>query len=253
MLAFSLMRSVFNTLMVGATTLVYSFLAYGAGAIDRTGDRVIEVARGWAQMIARLTGMRIKVVHEAPLDPHRPYVFMANHVSAADIWALYCVLPVPVRMIAKKSLGRIPFFGWAMKAGRFIFIDRGNAVLARRSIDAAAARIRSGTSVMLFPEGTRSRDGRLAKFKKGGFHLAANAGVAIVPVAIRGTFDLLPPNSWWVRSGQVEITVGAPIETTGREAGSWEALVPEVRDAIARMLGEGGSGQEEPEKHQPGP
>jgi 1-acyl-sn-glycerol-3-phosphate acyltransferase len=172
------------------------------------------------------------------LDPKQPYVVMANHLSAVDIWAVFLSVPFPLRFIAKKQLGQIPLFGWAMRAGRFIFIDRQNAAAARRSIDEAAARIGKGCSVVIFPEGTRSRDGRLAPFKKGGFHLAINSGAQIVPVAIRGSREIMPRGSLLIRPGTVDIEIGEPIPTTGLGAGDREALLDQVHARIAAMLGE---------------
>lgn len=229
-------RSVFNTLLVALSTFVFSLLAYVARVMDSSGDKVIELAHLWGKTLAFLTGMRVTLRSEATLEPGRPYVFMANHVSSADIWALYAVLPVRVRMIAKKQLGAIPFFGWALRAGRFVFIDRQDPHAARRSIDEAARRIRGGVSVLIFPEGTRSRDGRLGSFKKGGFHLAVNAGVPIVPVAVRGTFALLPPKTLWIRPGPVEVVLAPPVPTQGLADTERSHLVERVQAMVAARL-----------------
>jgi 1-acyl-sn-glycerol-3-phosphate acyltransferase len=163
---------------------------------------------------------------------------MPNHLSSVDIWAVFLAVPVPLRFIAKKQLGQIPLFGWAMRAGRFIFIDRQNAASARRSIDEAADRIRKGTSVVIFPEGTRSRDGRLAAFKKGGFHLAINSGADIVPVAIRGSREVMPRGSLLIRPGTVEIEIGEPIPTAGLRTEDRDAMVAKVHARVAEMLGQ---------------
>lgn len=223
---------------MAVSTFVFCFLAYGGRLLDKSGDKVIDLAHRWGKTLAFLTGMRITLRVEAPLDPQQPYVFMSNHVSAADIWALYAALPVRVRMIAKKQLGSIWFFGWALRAGRFVFIDRQDPHAARRTIEEAATRIREGVSVLLFPEGTRSRDGRLMPFKKGGFHLAIMAGVPIVPVAIKGTYELLPPNTWWVRPGPVEIVVAPPVPTAGVADADRGAVLSAVRQQVAARLGE---------------
>ena len=164
------------------------------------------------------------------------YVFMANHLSAVDIWALYVALPQRVRMIAKKQLASIPLFGWAMWAGNFIFVDRANAIAARRSIEEAGRRIRGGDSVLIFPEGTRSRDGRLGPFKKGGFHLAIDAGVSVVPVALQGTRAAMPRSSLLLRPGHVHVTFGEPISTTGLTDADRHGLLERVRGAIGGML-----------------
>ena len=163
---------------------------------------------------------------------------MANHLSTVDIWSLLAAFPFRVRMIAKKQLGSIPLFGWAMRAGRFIFIDRANAIAARRSIEEAKRRIRAGEMVLLFPEGTRSRDGRLGPFKKGGFHLAVGAGVPIVPVAISGARESMPRGSLLLRPGHVRITVGVPIPTTGLTEQDHQQLLEKVRGIIAAASGQ---------------
>lgn len=223
---------------MAVSTFIFCFLAYGGRLLDGSGDKVIQLAHLWGKVLVWLTGMRITLRQEGALDPKQPYVFMSNHISAADIWALYAVLPVRVRMIAKKQLGSIWFFGWALRAGRFVFIDRQDPHAARRSIEEAAKRIREGVSVLLFPEGTRSRDGRLKPFKKGGFHLAITAGVPIVPVAVKGTYDLLPPNTWWIRPGPVEIILAPPVLTAGLSDADRASLSQEVRGKVAARLGE---------------
>ncbi len=217
-------------------TLLGSLLALPAGLIDRTGDLVLVLARLWARVLLGAPGVKVEVVQHAPLDPKRPYVFMANHASMIDIWAVFVAVPFPLRFIAKKQLGAIPLFGWAMRAGRFIFIDRQNAASARRSIAEASRRIKSGQSVVIFPEGTRTRDGSLAAFKKGGFHLAIESGAEIVPVAIHGSRELMPRGSALIRSGHVRLEIGEPISTAGLGPVDREALVTRVRGKVAEML-----------------
>lgn len=236
---FSPFRSAFYVVTLVVATTVGAVLALLTGPFSRTGDPVLWLARRWARILLWSAGVKVIVDMEAPLDPRRPYVFAANHLSSVDIFALFVALPVNIRFIAKKQLGRIPLFGWAMAAGRFIFIDRKNPVAARRSIDRAAARIRAGSSVAIFPEGTRSRDGLLGPFKKGGFHLAQQAGVPVVPIAIRGAGQVMPPGSVLVRPGPVFITVGLPIETKDlKELADRNALVERVRSEIERKTGQ---------------
>jgi 1-acyl-sn-glycerol-3-phosphate acyltransferase len=203
---------------------------------DPSGDTVMVLARWWSRLIAAVAGLELTVEYRARIEPGRPYVFMANHLSTVDIWAVLITSPVPVRMIAKKQLAAIPLLGWAMLAGRFIFIDRQNAASARRSIDRAKDRIRNGQSVLVFPEGTRSRTGALAPFKKGGFHLAIDAGVPVVPVALRGTRECMPPGAHLTRSGPVHVTFGEPIPTDGLDEEHRESLREQVRERIAEML-----------------
>jgi 1-acyl-sn-glycerol-3-phosphate acyltransferase len=219
-------------------TILGSVLAIPSRLFDSTGDLVLKLARWWSIGVLGAAGVRLRVTSHAKLDPGKPYVVMPNHLSSVDIWAVFLAVPVPLRFIAKKQLGQIPLFGWAMRAGRFIFIDRQNAASARRSIDEAADRIRKGTSVVIFPEGTRSRDGRLAAFKKGGFHLAINSGADIVPVAIRGSREVMPRGSLLIRPGTVEIEIGEPIPTAGLRTEDRDAMVAKVHARVAEMLGQ---------------
>jgi 1-acyl-sn-glycerol-3-phosphate acyltransferase len=229
------LRGVLTVLVIAVATIVGAVLAIASRLFDGSGDTVLRLARLWSRSILAAGGVEIVVDDRARLDVSRPYVFMSNHLSTVDIWATLVALPVPVRMIAKKQLARIPLLGWAMAAGRFIFIDRQNGTAARRSIERAGERIRNGHSVLLFPEGTRSRSGELLPFKKGGFHLATDAGVPIVPVAVLGSRAAMPPGSWLVRPGQVQVVIGEPIPTAGVAPGERDALVERVRGVIAAM------------------
>jgi len=233
-----LIRALLSTISFVAATIAGSLGALVAGVIDKSGDMVLVLARLWSRVILGVPGVKLNVTMRARLEPGRPYIFMPNHASMVDIWAVFVAIPASFRFIAKKQLSRIPLFGWAMAAGRFIFIDRQNALAARRSMDEAARRIRSGQSVVIFPEGTRTRTGRLGPFKKGGFHLAIDSGVAIVPVAIRGSHAVMPPGSPLIRAGTVTIEVDDPIPTDGLDTTERDALIQKVRGRIAAMLGE---------------
>ena len=204
--------------------------------LDRSGDRVLDLARSWSGWITSFAGVTIEVENRAKLIAEQPYVFMANHASSLDIWAVFVAIPRRIRLIAKKQLARIPLFGWVMWAGRFIFIDRQNSIAARRSIEEAGERIRNGDSVLIFPEGTRTRDGSLGAFKKGGFHLAVRAGVPIVPVALKGTRELMPRGSYLLRRGTIRVIIGEPIATQGLSEAERTILSERVRGIVAAML-----------------
>ena len=233
-----MLRSLLASVVFVFLTVLGCVLAIGSGLIDHTGDGVLWLARWWSRGVLGSAGVKVTVRSHAKLDPKQPYVVMPNHLSSVDIWSVFVAVPVPLRFIAKKQLGQIPLFGWAMRAGRFIFIDRQNAASARRSIDAAAVRIREGRSVVIFPEGTRSPDGRLGMFKKGAFHLAINSGAQVVPVAIRGSREVMPRGSLVMRPGEVDIEIGEPIPTTGLGAEDRAALLGQVRARVAAMLGQ---------------
>src|SRR5262245_41686488 len=188
-------RAAISPVFIGLATIAGALAALVSRLVDRSGDSVLTLAKLWSRAVLGFAGVKVTVDQGAALPPGQSYVFMANHLSTVDIWALFVALPFRVRMIAKKQLAAIPLFGWAMWAGRFIFIDRGNAVAARRSIEEAKRRIKGGECVLIFPEGTRSRDGRLGPFKKGGFHLAIESGAPVVPVALLGTRAAMPRGS----------------------------------------------------------
>jgi 1-acyl-sn-glycerol-3-phosphate acyltransferase len=211
------------------------------GAMARiTAPSLLEVARGQLERTAideraRWFGQRVVEVLDIDLDArgaervpaNRAYVYMSNHQSHLDIPVLYATLPSPtIRMLAKKELFQIPLWGRGLRAAEFIEVDRGNHARAVQSIEHAARLIRDGVSINLAPEGTRSRDGRIGKLKKGGFHLAKETATPIVPVAIKGTIDILPRGTRVMHSGKrVEVTIGSPIDVTDRDLPS---LIDEV-------------------------
>jgi 1-acyl-sn-glycerol-3-phosphate acyltransferase len=163
---------------------------------------------------------------------------MANHQSNFDIPTVLGALPYQFRWLAKAELFRIPVFGRGMRGAGYISIDRSNRESAFRSLKQAADIIRRGTSVLIFPEGTRSADGKVQPFKKGGFVLAVDAGVPIVPIAIRGTYPIMPKHRLRIQSGPVELEVLNPIETSEYTRRTKNELV----DRVHRTLTEAQSG-----------
>jgi 1-acyl-sn-glycerol-3-phosphate acyltransferase len=240
----SFLRAVTTVFYIALVTIIGSVFGLASRLWDRTGDSVLDLARWWSKQVMVFAGVKLVVENRATLVPGQPYVFMANHASSLDIWAMFVAVPRRIRMIAKKQLAQIPLFGWVMWAGRFIFIDRQNAVAARRSIEEAGKRIHDGDSVLLFPEGTRTRDGSLGLFKKGGFHLAIKAGVPIVPVALLGTRALMPRGSYLLRSGTITAVIGEPIPTEGLADADRTALNERVRNVVESMLSETMAGKE---------
>ncbi len=238
----SFLRALATVVFIAVATALGSLFGLILRLFDSSGGRVLDLARTWAGWVLGFAGVALEVETRGKLDAGQPYVFMANHASTLDIWAMFLVAPGRVRMIAKKQLGRIPLLGWVMWAGRFIFIDRQNGVAARRSIDEAVRRVHDGASVVIFPEGTRTRDGKLGVFKMGGFHLAMKAGVPIVPVALCGTRALMPRGSFLLRSGRMKAILGEPIPTAGLSEEARASLNEKVRDLVAAMLAEGEGG-----------
>jgi 1-acyl-sn-glycerol-3-phosphate acyltransferase len=221
------------------------------GAMARiTAPTLVEVAQGSVERAAidartRWFGRRVVelldirlIASGAENVPPRAVVYMSNHQSHLDIPILYATLPSPtIRMLAKTELFRIPLWGRGLRAAEFIEVDRSNHARAVRSIDDASRLLRDGVSIYLAPEGTRSRDGRIGKLKKGGFHLALETGAPIVPVAIRGTIRILPRGGRVMRSGQpVSVQIGRPIEVAGCDLAN---LMGQVREFLINNVENG--------------
>ena len=223
---------VYRYLMIVLYTIFWGVIACFLGIVDRSGEGVLWVARQWVSWI--LATCRVRVVCDGldRIDPMQPYVFMSNHQSVVDTAAIVSTLPVSWRFVAKRELLWIPFFGWSLGLGGHVIVDRGNHEKAMRSMKRAAQRIRTGTNVIIFPEGTRSPSGVMGPFKSGGFHLAIEAGVPILPIAVSGTNQITPKGSLRIESGRVRIRYGKPIPTAGLDLEDRGRLKDEVRRAI---------------------
>ncbi len=201
----------------------------------REGDRSVHrIAAWWGRSILSLAKIEVEVIGAENLIKTGPQVFMANHQSWFDIFIVLGFIDCQFRWIAKKELFKYPFFGKAMLRSGYIPIDRKHFVSAMKSIDAAAKKIREGTSVMTFPEGTRSRNGEVQPFKKGVFHLALKSGVPIIPISIIGTREIMAKSSWRVNPGKVTVVIGKPIKVTNHTPENMEELMTFVREVICR-------------------
>jgi 1-acyl-sn-glycerol-3-phosphate acyltransferase len=186
---------------------------------DLDRHSVDERARWFGRRVIELLDVQLIATGAEQVPTDRAYVYMSNHQSHLDIPILYATLPSPtIRMLGKKELFAIPLWGRGLRAAEFIEVDRSNHARAMKSIDYAARLVADGVSIYLAPEGTRSRDGTVGKLKKGGFHLALETKAPIVPVAIRGTIDILPRGARVMQTGRtVKVTIGAPIIVEGRD------------------------------------
>lgn len=199
------------------------------GRLER--DTIDERTRWFGHRVVDLLSIQLRVTGTERVPTDRAVLYMANHQSHLDIPVCYASLPSPtIRMLGKTELFQIPVWGRGLRAAEFVEVDRSNHVRAMASIDEAARLIRDGVSIWIAPEGTRSRDGRIGKLKKGGFHLALDTDTPIVPVAIDGTLGILPRGTRVMKSGQpVDVTIGTPIQVTGR---TMESLMDEVRSFL---------------------
>jgi 1-acyl-sn-glycerol-3-phosphate acyltransferase len=206
-----------NTVLVSAWTIVITLVcaisAILVSFVTRGGNAAHLVGRFWARSILWVSRAKVFVEGMDHIDPGAPYVYMANHQSMFDILALLGHLPVQFRWVAKKELFRIPIFGYSMLRVGYISIDRSNRQSAIQSLREAAQKIARGVSVVVFPEGTRSSDGQIKSFKKGGFYLATGSGRPIVPVVIWGTRHVMPKGKLSIRSGPIVLSINKPIDT----------------------------------------
>jgi 1-acyl-sn-glycerol-3-phosphate acyltransferase len=214
------------TMVMGSLSLILSLS-------DPRGHRQHWCASTWARMICVTVGARVRVHGAEAIRPGESYVFLSTHQSYMDIPVMLGYLPAQLRIAAKKEVFAIPFLGWHMLRAGHIAIDRSSRVDAIATLQRAASGIRGGICAFLYPEGTRTRDGSLQPFKKGGFKLALQAGVPVIPITIIGTRQLLPRDSFIFRPRTVNMYVGQPIPTSNLADADLPALMQTVR---AEML-----------------
>jgi 1-acyl-sn-glycerol-3-phosphate acyltransferase len=221
--------AMWKTLAISAPTVLEA-------AVGRLKPEVCDARlAGWSKSLVQRAQVDLEVrgLENVPLD--RAYIVMSNHQSHFDIPILYRVWPGRLRMVAKIELFKVPIWGRAMRAAGFVPVDRsGSRSQSQAALDQAGRAIQEGTSIWIAPEGTRSMDGQLGKFKKGGFRLASATNTSIVPIALDGSMNIVPKKTKVVRLGaRVLVTVGAPIPVTNRDP---DALIAEVRAFIANHL-----------------
>ncbi|MFH1437639.1 MAG: lysophospholipid acyltransferase family protein [Pseudomonadota bacterium] len=218
-----------DTFIIGGSTIILSF-------IDRTGNGGHYLGKLWSRMNLLISLVRTKVRGLQNIKPGQPYIIMSNHRSHYDVWALYGFIPLQFRWVMKIELRKIPILGLSCERIGHIYIDRGKTEKARKILEAAGERIRAGTSVVFFPEGTRSPDGKLLPFKKGGFMIALEARVPILPITINGTSQILPKGSLRPRPGTIEINIHPPIHVDGFSVETRDELIEKVREVIESKL-----------------
>jgi 1-acyl-sn-glycerol-3-phosphate acyltransferase len=217
------------TFLAGMVAIPYALLSGSNSLIYRLGRLGLRI--GFA--ITR-TPIRAHGLENLTDAPH--FIYMMNHSSNLDVPAVYMYLPGQVRVLGKKELFHLPVLGTAMRLAGFFPVDRRDRTRAIASVKQAAEVARSGESFLIAPEGTRSRDGRLLPFKKGGFYMAIDSGVPILPITVRGVHELMPPGAFAIRSGPIDVFFHEPVRTTGLRYEDSNGLLKEVRRRIARSL-----------------
>jgi len=230
------MINLFRLALIAIVTAILGTLGILSCLVIPSGDGVIVLARLWARLLLGLCRVRVVVQGAEKIRPPGPYVFLSNHQSQFDIPAAVLAIPVQFRILAKKELFHIPIFGWVLRLSGFVGIERSNREKAIRSLDEAARRIRRGRSLLIYAEGTRSPDGSLLPFKKGGFILAIQAGVPVIPLTILGSRKVLPKGSLRIHPGTIRVVVGDPIDPRQYRVEEKEALMKRVRAVMAEAL-----------------
>ena len=202
-------------------------------------EPLYEIGKAAMRMSRWILGLRLEVTGLEQVDPAAAYVFMGNHVSFIDGPLLFMVIPQHVRVIFKKSILKLPILGFGMKYVGFVPVDRKHAQRGKEAIERAARQMRErGYSFLIFPEGTRSLDGTFGIFRRGGFFLAVETGAPIVPVAIRGTFEIMPKGSFFVKKGTIRVAFRPPIPVQNMGEKDLAGLIDMVRMSIQTGLGE---------------
>jgi len=218
-----------NTLIFGTSAVVVSLLIN-----QKIGSYIGGVL--WSRLNSLLTPIRVKVLGKSNIKTNTSYVIVANHISAYDIFVLYGWIGVDFKWVMKKEIEKVPAIGFGSKAVGHIFIDRSSTKAAMETINEAKQKIKGGTSVAFFPEGTRSKTGKLSRFKKGAFHFAFDLNLPILPVTIRGTDNIIPPGTLDLRPGKAQLIIHEPLDIKQYGKENLQTLMDDVRNTIASAL-----------------
>lgn len=217
-------------------TFLTAILTTLLSPISPNSEFVYLPARIWAKIFCFLTFVRVKVSGLEKLNANQSYVFLLNHQSMFDIFAVYGWLPVIFKWMIKAELRKIPFIGKACESAGHVFINRSSPIEAKQSLKKAEAQLKNGVSLVIFPEGTRTKTGELGVFKRGAFRVATDLSLPVVPVTIRGSFERLQYNSVQIIPGTIEMIVHEPIETTNYLTDNSSELIQITRNQIQSSL-----------------
>ena len=230
--------SVIGWILMGITTLIWGLSSVFSSLFDKTGRAQFFCQRQWCRWISAFSFMKVELSGAENIEKGKPYVFAANHQAVHDIMVLGGWMPAQFSWVVRTGWMKTPILGWHLKRARSIWIDRSNPRASAKSVLEGAKAIKDGTSILVFPEGTRNQDAILQRFKAGGFVLAQKAGVPIVPITIIGAKDIIPKGEWIGTPGTVKMIIGKPVDTARFAKNERDKLIAAVEDAIAQHLPE---------------
>lgn len=224
-------------LFIGIHSIIFCLWAFLISPFDRGGNFIHRfAARPWAKIILWVSGVKLQVNGRDHIDKDSAYIFMVNHQSYYDIFAVLAGIPADFKFILKQELMKIPLLGQAVKMAGYIGIDRSEPKKAVESINSAAEKIRNGASVLIYPEGTRNADGRVQPLKKGGFHLALKSGCDIIPVSITNSHKIVPKGERRIHRGTIIMNIGKAIATKEYVKIDMDSLITRVRETIINQM-----------------
>lgn len=213
-------------------TVVLCMFIIPAGLLSRTGNLAFSLSKLWAYTMLAVSFVRTEIKNKDKIRKGTSYIIISNHQSLYDIIALVTTLGIQFRWIIKKEILHVPVFGYGLYASRNIFIDRSNTASAIESINKGFDRLPEGVSVMVFAEGTRSPDGRIHEFKKGGFVAAVQRQIPILPVTVNGSRRIMSKNNLVLKPGKIQVVVGDPIDVSGYTVDTVQELIDKTRQVI---------------------
>lgn len=205
------------------------------------GEKIFAYYPGmiWSRLTCYLALCPVKVRGREHVDRTKSYVFVANHQGAFDIFLIYGFLGVPIKWVMKAGLGKIPFVGAACRAAGFVFVDNSTSKAAAKTIKEAEHSLRNGASIAIFPEGSRTYDGKMARFKKGAYQMAVDQKLSVIPITLNGPYEVLPIDSFNMKRHRMEMIIHPPVPTAGIDAAdkkAFQRMADYTREVIATAL-----------------
>jgi len=213
-------------------TIILGISVMVAGLLSRTGNLAFSISKLWAYTMLTVSFVRTEIKNKDKILKGTSYIIISNHQSLCDIIVLVTTLGIQYRWIIKKEILKLPIFGYALYASRNIFIDRSNTTSAIESINKGFDRLPKGVSVMVFAEGTRSPDGQIHEFKKGGFITAVTRKIPILPITVNGSRRVLPKGSLTLKPGKIQVVIGDPLDTSGYTTDTVQKLIDKTRQVV---------------------